>query len=463
MLYSRHSTTPSQLMMTHSMTGVLTVRVVGVSTSEHSLERLTAAACSAICEFNSRVELAIRQPCEALDVVSGTRMVASAQEACVWHTDGGISPGSLCLAHGWWHQPRKLVSGTRMVASAQEACVWHTDGGISLESLCPTTKTVMYHQRAAKLSLHSTPFQRRSTVTSGNFDLATLEEPGTEVTKGRGEIGVGFDEFQAGERTLCLTTSNRKSATDPQQGADVREDVFICVLETFSQSFHRSGNRASFKEEIVECMSKKVHIPIYIDGPFGSSTRDIFDAEHAVLIGGGVGITPYASILQSIMFRYLTMKRMCVKCEHVWYEDMPRELMKVKKVDFIWVNRDQKSFEWFVSLLAQLEMLQTEQGSLGRILDMHLYMTAARSAADLRGLSLQIALETMQSNEHRDTIQGLKTNIQHGRPDWDAIFRGFAAQNVGKVKVFACGPSAMMTAVRQSSQRYHFGFCKEHF
>ncbi|KAI0210947.1 hypothetical protein LSAT2_004288 [Lamellibrachia satsuma] len=216
---------------------------------------------------------------------------------------------------------------------------------------------------------------RRSTVTSGNFDLATLEEPGTDVTKGRGENG----------------------------------------------SFHRSGNRASFKEEIVECMSKKVHLPIYIDGPFGSSTRDIFDAEHAVLIGGGVGITPYASILQSIMFRYLTMKRTCVKCEHVWYEDMPRELMKVKKVDFIWVNRDQKSFEWFVSLLAQLEMLQTEQGSLGRILDMHLYMTAAKSAADLRGLSLQIALETMQSNEHRDATQGLKTDIQHGRPDWDAV------------------------------------------
>ncbi|KAI0213700.1 NADPH oxidase 5 [Lamellibrachia satsuma] len=210
-------------------------------------------------------------------------------------------------------------------------------------------------------------------------------------------------------------------------------------------------------------MSKKVHLPVYIDGPFGTSTRDIFDAEHAVLIGGGVGITPYASILQSIMFRYLTMKRTCVKCEHVWYEDMPRELMKVKKVDFIWVNRDQKSFEWFVSLLAQLEMLQTEQESLGRILDMHLYMTAAKSAADLRGLSLQIALETMQSHEHRDTIQGLKTNIQHGRPDWDAIFRGFAAKNVGKVKVFACGPSSMMTAVRQSSQRYHFGFCKEHF
>ncbi|KAI0238565.1 hypothetical protein LSAT2_010712 [Lamellibrachia satsuma] len=31
------------------------------------------------------------------------------------------------------------------------------------------------------------------------------------------------------------TLSHKKSATDPQQGPEVREDVFICVLETFSQ------------------------------------------------------------------------------------------------------------------------------------------------------------------------------------------------------------------------------------
>ena len=45
------------------------------------LERLTAASCSAICEFNSGVELAIRKLCDAMDIMPGTRMVASAQKA----------------------------------------------------------------------------------------------------------------------------------------------------------------------------------------------------------------------------------------------------------------------------------------------------------------------------------------------------------------------------------------------
>jgi hypothetical protein len=31
-------------------------------------------------------------------------------------------------------------------------------------------------------------------------------------------------------------------------------------------------------------------------------------------------------------------------------------------VDFFWINRDQKSFEWFVKLLSQLEIEQAEQG-----------------------------------------------------------------------------------------------------
>ena len=35
-------------------------------------------------------------------------------------------------------------------------------------------------------------------------------------------------------------------------------------------------------------------------------------------------------------------------------------------MDFIWINRDQRSFEWFVSLLTKLEMDQAEMAQEGR-------------------------------------------------------------------------------------------------
>ena len=45
------------------------------------LERLTAATCSAVAEFNSDVEFAIRKLYEAMAVVPGTRMVTATKKA----------------------------------------------------------------------------------------------------------------------------------------------------------------------------------------------------------------------------------------------------------------------------------------------------------------------------------------------------------------------------------------------
>lgn len=36
------------------------------------------------------------------------------------------------------------------------------------------------------------------------------------------------------------------------------------------------------------------------------------------------------------------------------------------QVDFIWINRDQKYFEWFVSLLTRLEMDQADEEPEGK-------------------------------------------------------------------------------------------------
>ena len=40
-----------------------------------------------------------------------------------------------------------------------------------------------------------------------------------------------------------------------------------------------------------------------LDGPYGGSHQDVNQYEVAVLIGGGIGVTPFASILKEIVFR----------------------------------------------------------------------------------------------------------------------------------------------------------------
>ena len=78
---------------------------------------------------------------------------------------------------------------------------------------------------------------------------------------------------------------------------------------------------------------------VYIDGPFGSASEDVFKYEVAVLVGAGIGVTPFASILKSVWFRM----------------NYPKRKTRLRKVYFFWVCRDFGSFEWFRSLLMAIE------------------------------------------------------------------------------------------------------------
>uniref|UniRef100_A0A8V0Z1S4 NADPH oxidase 5 n=1 Tax=Gallus gallus TaxID=9031 RepID=A0A8V0Z1S4_CHICK len=197
-------------------------------------------------------------------------------------------------------------------------------------------------------------------------------------------------------------------------------------------------------------------IKCYIDGPYGTPTRRIFTSEHAVLIGAGIGITPFASILQSIMYRQ--RKQSCPSCETVWDEDMA-----LRKVDFIWINRDQQHFEWFLDLLAALELQQEEQDPGGRFLELHLYMTSALGRSDVKAVGLQLALDLLAAKEQRDSITGLRTRTQPGRPDWSQVLGRVAEERKGKVHVFFCGSLALAKVVRMHCERFGFRFFKENF
>ncbi|XP_078386184.1 NADPH oxidase 5 [Cetorhinus maximus] len=205
------------------------------------------------------------------------------------------------------------------------------------------------------------------------------------------------------------------------------------------------------------------NIKCYIDGPYGTPTRTIFTSEHAVLIGAGIGITPFASILQSIMYRYRMRKQNCPNCSYSWCENVKDNEMSLRKVDFIWINRDQKSFEWFVSLLTKLEMDQADEEPQGRFLEMHMYMTSALSKNDMKALGLQMALDLLAKKENRDSITGLRTRTQPGRPDWSKVFQKIAEERKGKVYVFFCGSPVLAKTIKAQCEHFGFKFYKENF
>ncbi|EAA12239.5 AGAP008072-PA, partial [Anopheles gambiae str. PEST] len=205
-------------------------------------------------------------------------------------------------------------------------------------------------------------------------------------------------------------------------------------------------------------------LEIYIDGPYGAPSSHIFQAQHAILIATGIGVTPFASILQSIMHRYWKARHCCPRCSYEWSSEIPPTIMNLRKVDFFWINRDQRSFEWFVNLLSQLEIEQAELGSaMERFLEMHMYITSALQKTDMKAVGLQLALDLLHEKEKRDLITGLKTRTNAGRPNWDKVFKQIQDQKKGKVTVFYCGPPQLAKTLRYKCDQFGFQFRKEVF
>ena len=67
-----------------------------------------------------------------------------------------------------------------------------------------------------------------------------------------------------------------------------------------------------------------------------SGNQDWYKFEVAVMVGGGIGVTPYASILNDLVFGTSTNRYSGVAC---------------KKVYFLWICPSHRYFEWFIDVL----------------------------------------------------------------------------------------------------------------
>jgi predicted ferric reductase/Ca2+-binding EF-hand superfamily protein len=201
------------------------------------------------------------------------------------------------------------------------------------------------------------------------------------------------------------------------------------------------GNWTRRLRELVE---RQPNAPLvaHIDGPYGSPSAPIFAARVAVLIGAGIGVTPFASVLESIVWRG---------------NGQSARPSQLEKAYFFWQNRDQYSFEWFRELLSTLE--RTDARGL---LDIHLCMTGARGGAT--ALGLELARDVLHASGRSDMITGLRTHTHVGHPDWDVLLGDIAKRHGGAaVDVFFCGPPGLARKIARVARRLRLRFHEERF
>ncbi|KAM7365791.1 hypothetical protein PAMP_016696 [Pampus punctatissimus] len=183
---------------------------------------------------------------------------------------------------------------------------------------------------------------------------------------------------------------------------------------------------------------------VAIDGPFGTASEDVFRYEVVMLVGAGIGVTPFASILKS-----------------VWYKRIQNNQdVFTKKIYFYWLCPETQAFEWFADLLQSLERQMAEKG-VTDFLSYNIYLT--------RWKETEAAHFRVHHEAENDPITGLKQKTLYGKPNWDNEFTNIATQHPGtKVGVFLCGPTQLGKSLEKqclshSEADVKFIFNKENF
>ncbi|KAF8233518.1 hypothetical protein L208DRAFT_1266507 [Tricholoma matsutake] len=169
---------------------------------------------------------------------------------------------------------------------------------------------------------------------------------------------------------------------------------------------------------------------VMVDGPFGSASEDFLKYETVLLVGAGIGVTPFASILKSIWYRMNNFNN--------------SKPTRLSKVYFTWVIRDFGTAEWFHSLLHAIE----EQDTQNRI-EINIYLTAKLKEDEMNNIFVQ------DVGADKDAITSLRAPTHYGRPNWDRMFTSIAEMHPETdVGVFFCGPKALSTQLHQMSNKY---------
>ncbi|XP_054588942.2 dual oxidase 2 [Nothobranchius furzeri] len=171
---------------------------------------------------------------------------------------------------------------------------------------------------------------------------------------------------------------------------------------------------------------------LYLDGPFGEGHQEWIDYEVSVLVGGGIGVTPFTSILKDLVFKSsIKSKIMC------------------KKVYFIWVTRTQRQFEWVSDILREVEEMDTQE-----LVSVHTYITQVAEKFDLRTTMLYVCERHFQKVWSRSLFTGLRSVTHFGRPPFVSFFSSLQEVHteVGKIGVFSCGPPGLTKNVEKACQ-----------
>lgn len=208
-------------------------------------------------------------------------------------------------------------------------------------------------------------------------------------------------------------------------------------------------------------------VVLQVTGPFGAPAQKVWGFDTLMVVGAGIGVTPFASILRSVQLRAKQRETIMSTASRpsAWKSSMGQgsddarvglqrlveDLVVVpKKIYFYWICRGQEEFDWFCDLLSD-----AAEGPAAGIVDITLFLTGEIELSQVKKLPCA-------------------SGQFFGRPNWGRIFKQNREKHKGEhIGVFLCGSPIIGEALSRESIKNsdlvgtpggtRFSFFKEHF
>ncbi|OEL21058.1 Respiratory burst oxidase-like protein E [Dichanthelium oligosanthes] len=272
----------------------------------------------------------------------------------------------------------------------------------------------------------------------------------------------------------CPTISPFECVHIQTRGDWTQELKRIFVENYFTPCMPR---RAAFGE--LGTTEQKSPPRLLVDGPYGAPAQDFRNYDVLLLVGLGIGATPFISILRDLLNNIkLADELMDLAMETSRSQDSAnnfsvstassnnkRRAYRTSCAHFYWVTREPGSFEWFKGVMNEV----AEMDKKG-VIELHNYLTSVYEERDARTTLLSMVQALNHAKHGVDIVSGTRVRTHFARPNWKEVFTRIASKHPNStVGVFYCGrPTLAKELKKLSLDMSHktgtrFDFHKEYF
>ncbi|KAK6941241.1 Ferric reductase, NAD binding domain [Dillenia turbinata] len=218
---------------------------------------------------------------------------------------------------------------------------------------------------------------------------------------------------------------------------------------------------------------------LLVDGPYGAPAQDYRNYDVLLLVGLGIGATPFISILKDLLINTRSEEEQTdSNTETCRSEDSlnsfksssmtpngKKKSQRTTSAHFCWVTREPGSFEWFKGVMNEVAEIDHK----GQI-ELHNYLTSVYEEGDARSTLLTMIQALNHAKNGVDILSGTRVRTHFARPNWKEVFNKIAIKHpYTTVGVFYCGLPVLAQELRKLSKELsqrtstRFEFHKEYF